>query len=105
MIGELDSLSVKVDEYIEQEHHQAQIRAPYDDKSVTDRNEREEPEGKKPELVGTYQKEMEKFLDSCVAEGREYSSNAEAFEAFKSLYDKHMKAQGKMVFNKPEKVR
>lgn len=109
MIDELDSLSAKVDGYTQQEHHQAQIRAPYDDKSVTDKGERKEPEGNKPETVGTYQEEMEKFIDGCVAEGREYSSNAEAYEAFRSLYDKRMEAQGQAekteVLNNTEKVR
>ena len=109
MMGELDSLSAKVDGYTQQEHHQAQIRAPYDDKSVTDKGERKEPEGNKPEPIGTYQEEMEKFIDSCVAEGREYSSNAEAYEAFKCLYDKRMEVQGQAekveVFNKVERVR
>lgn len=50
---------------------------------------------------------MEKFLDNCVAEGREYSFNSEAYEAFKCLYDKCVKvqAQAVVVFDKPEKVR
>lgn len=44
--------------------------------------------------LGTYEEEMQRFTDSCVAEGREYGSNAEAFEAFKNYYDKRAKVAG-----------
>lgn len=77
MLGDLESLSAKVEEYTGQEHKKMQERTSY---------------GEEP--VGTYQQEMQRFLDNCVAEGKEYGSNAEAYEAFKNYYDKRMKAQG-----------
>lgn len=77
MLGDLESLSAKVEEYTGQEHKKMQERTSY---------------GEEP--VGTYQQEMQRFLNNCVAEGKEYGSNAEAYEAFKNYYDKRMKAQG-----------
>lgn len=43
-------------------------------------------------ITGTYQHEIKRFVDNCVAEGIEYGSNAEAYEAFKDYYSKSLKA-------------
>ena len=57
------------------------------------------------EPLGSYQKEMQKFMDAKVAEGVQYNSNADAFEDFKQYYDKKLKiagAAGKKL--EPQKV-
>lgn len=43
---------------------------------------------------GSYQEEMQKFMNAKVAEGVHYESNAEAFEDFKQYYDKRLKVAG-----------
>lgn len=93
MLSDLDSLSAKVEEYTEKEHHEVQERTTYGEEPDIAGVKTGEPEHK-AEPVGTYQQEMQRFLDNCVAEGKEYGSNAEAYEAFKNYYDKRMKAQG-----------
>lgn len=89
MLSSLDELSERIDDYNEQMMMQSDKRAPSESevaKSAVD-NENAQP-------LGTYEEEMQRFTDSCVAEGREYGSNAEAFEAFKNYYDKRIKAAG-----------
>ena len=89
MLGSLDELSERIDGYNEQMMMQSDKRAPSESevaKSAVD-NENAQP-------LGTYEEEMQRFTDSCVAEGREYASNAEAFEAFKNYYDKRAKVAG-----------
>ncbi len=89
MLGSLDELSERIDGYNEQMMMQSDKRAPSESevaKSAVD-NENAQP-------LGTYEEEMQRFTDSCVAEGREYGSNAEAFEAFKNYYDKRIKVAG-----------
>lgn len=93
MLCDLDSLSAKVEEYTGQEHYKEQERTSYDEELDIAGTNKGEPESK-TEPVGIYQQEMRKFFDNCVAEGKEYDSNAEAYEAFKNYYDKRMKAQG-----------
>ena len=88
MLGSLDELSERIDGYNEQ-MMQSDKRAPSESevaKSAVD-NENAQP-------LGTYEEEMQRFTDSCVAEGRGYGSNAEAFEAFKNYYDKRTKVAG-----------
>ena len=89
MLGSLDELSERIDGYNEQMMMQSDKRAPSESevaKSAVD-NENAQP-------LGTYEEEMQRFTDSCVAEGRGYGSNAEAFEAFKNYYDKRTKVAG-----------
>ena len=89
MLSSLDELSERINGYNEQMMMQSDKRAPSESevaKSAVD-NENAQP-------LGTYEEEMQRFTDSCVAEGREYGSNAEAFEAFKNYYDKRIKAAG-----------
>lgn len=89
MLSSLDELSERIDDYNEQMMMQSDKRAPSESevaKSAVD-NENAQP-------LGTYEEEMQRFTDSCVAEDREYGSNAEAFEAFKNYYDKRIKAAG-----------
>lgn len=89
MLSSLDKLSERIDAYNEQMMMQSDKRAPSESevaKSAVD-NENAQP-------LGTYEEEMQRFKDSCVAEGWEYGSNAEAFEAFKNYYDKRIKAAG-----------
>lgn len=55
--------------------------------------------------IGSYQEEMQKFMDARVAEGVQYKSNADAFEDFKQYYDKTLKIAreaGKRI--EPQKV-
>lgn len=89
MLSSLDKLSERIDGYNEQMMMQSDKRAPSESevaKSAVD-NENAQP-------LGTYEEEMQRFKDSCVAEGWEYGSNAEAFEAFKNYYDKRAKVDG-----------
>ena len=89
MLGRLDELSDRIDGYNEQMKVKSEERAQSESEIV------ENTAGKEtaPPL-GTYEEEMQRFKDSCVAEGREYGSNAEAFEAFKNYYDKRTKVAG-----------
>lgn len=89
MLGSLDELSDRIDGYSKQMEVQSEERAQSESeiaKSAVDK-ETAQP-------LGTYEEEMQRFKDSCVAEGREYGSNAEAFEAFKNYYDKRAKVAG-----------
>lgn len=89
MLGSLDELSNRIDGYSEQMKVRSDERAQSESEIVesTVDNETVQP-------LGTYEEEMQRFKDSCVAEGREYGSNAEAFEAFKNYYDKRTKVSG-----------
>ena len=89
MLGSLDELSNRIDGYSEQMKVQS-------DKSAQSESEvaKSAVGNETSQLLGTYDEEMQRFTDSCVAEGREYASNAEAFEAFKNYYDKRTKAAG-----------
>ena len=69
------------------------------------KEDKENKQTTKEELLGSYQEEMQKFMDAKVAEGVQYKSNADAFEDFKQYYDKKLKvasAAGKKV--EPQKV-
>jgi ElaB/YqjD/DUF883 family membrane-anchored ribosome-binding protein len=46
------------------------------------------------EPLGTYQEEMQKFMEAKVAEGVHYKTNAEAFEEFKQYFDEKIKMSG-----------
>lgn len=89
MLGSLDELSERIDGYNEQMKVKSEERAQSESEVVGSAVDKETV----PPL-GTYEEEMQRFTDSCVAEGREYGSNAEAFEAFKNYYDKRIKAAG-----------
>lgn len=67
--------------------------------------DKENKQTTKVEPLGSYQEEMQKFMDAKVAEGVQYKSNADAFEDFKQYYDKKLKiagAAGKKI--EPQKV-
>ena len=89
MLGSLDELSNRIDGYSEQMKVRSDERVQSEGEIVESSvdNETVQP-------LGTYEEEMKLFKDSCVAEGREYGSNAEAFEAFKNYYDKRTKVEG-----------
>lgn len=89
MLSSLDELSERIDGYNEQMMMQPDKRVPSESEIVQSAvdNENAQP-------LGTYEEEMQRFKDSCVAEGMEYGSNAEAFEGFKNYYDKRIKAAG-----------
>lgn len=89
MLGSLDELSDRIDGYNKQMKVKSEERAQSESGIVEDTVDKETA----PPL-GTYEEEMQRFKDSCVAEGREYGSNAEAFEAFKNYYDKRTKVAG-----------
>ncbi|TGX98833.1 hypothetical protein E5357_07670 [Hominisplanchenecus murintestinalis] len=89
MLDSLDELSNRINGYNEQMMMQSDKKAASESevaKSAVDK------ENAQP--LGTYEEEMQRFTDSCVAEGREYGSNAEAFEAFKNYYDKRTRVAG-----------
>lgn len=90
MLGTLDELSGRIDGYKEQADRQSHLRPPEERGSV------EADNAKNVQQVGTYQEEMQNFIRSCVADGREYGSNAEAFEEFKQYYAQRMKDVDKM---------
>lgn len=56
--------------------------------------DKENKQTTKEEPLGSYQEEMQKFMDAKVAEGVQYKSNADAFEDFKQYYDKKLKIAG-----------
>ena len=89
MLGRIDELSDRIDGYNEQMKVQSEERAQSESGIVEDTVDKETAAP-----LGTYEEEMQRFKDSCVAEGREYGSNAEAFEAFKNYYDKRTKVAG-----------
>lgn len=89
VLGRLDELSDRIDGYNKQMKVKSEERAQSESGIVEDTFDKETA----PPL-GTYEEEMQRFKDSCVAEGREYGSNAEAFEAFKNYYDKRTKVAG-----------
>ena len=89
MLGSLDELSDRIDDDNEQMKVQSEERAQSESEVAGSAVDKETA----PPL-GTYEEEMQRFKDSCVAEGREYGSNAEAFEAFKNYYDKRTKVAG-----------
>lgn len=89
MLDRLDELSDRIDGYNEQMKVKSEERAQSESEVLEDTVDKETT----PPL-GTFEEEMQRFKDSCVAEGREYGSNAEAFEAFKNYYDMRTKVAG-----------
>lgn len=89
MLSSLDELSERIDGYNEQMKAKSEQRTQSESEVVGSAVDKENAQS-----LGTYEEEMQRFKDSCVAEGREYGSNAEAFEAFKNYYDKRIKAAG-----------
>lgn len=89
MLGSLDELSDRIDDYSEQMKVKSDERALSESEVVESDVDKETAQP-----LGTYEEEMQRFKDSCVAEGREYGSNAEAFGAFKNYYDKRTKVAG-----------
>lgn len=89
MLSNLDELSNRIDGHSEQMKVQSDKSAQSESEVAKSAvgNELAQP-------LGTYEEEMQRFTDSCVAEGKAYGSNAEAFEAFKNYYDKRTKVAG-----------
>ena len=44
--------------------------------------------------IGTFEEEMQKFMDAKVSEGVPYECNQDAYEDFKAYYDKKLKVAG-----------
>lgn len=89
MLSSLDELSERIDGYNEQMKAKSEQRTQSESEVAKSAVDKENAQS-----LGTYEEEMQRFKDSCVAEGREYGSNAEAFEAFKNYYDKRAKVAG-----------
>lgn len=117
ILENLDALSVRIDGYQEQDKSKSAPGSVDNGKESVNRRKWHEVEGqadtREAKPVGTYQEEMQTFIQNCVAEGREYGSNAEAFEEFKRFYDERVKVAGNdgikgkrlMVENRSEKLK
>lgn len=102
--GSIDSLSDMVEGYkaraeYESEHraesHEIKESASYDreDDQVSAVAE-EQPVYQQGEAIGTYEEEMQKFMANRVSEGVIYECNQDAYEDFKTYYDKKRRAVG-----------
>ena len=104
MAGSIDSLSDMVEGYKANAKHEAEHRAePYEaQETVTydkDDNQvravaEEQSLYQMGESIGTYEEEMQKFMDAKVSEGVTYECNQDAYEDFKAYYDKKLKVAG-----------
>lgn len=105
MAGSIDFLSDMVEGYKANVKREAERRAKpyegresatsYDGKDSQIRVVAEEQtlyqQGKS---IGSYEEEMQKFMDAKVSEGVTYECNQDAYEDFKAYYDKKIKAAG-----------
>ena len=104
MAGSIDSLSDMVEGYKANAKREAEHRAePYEaQETVTydkDDNQvravaEEQSLYQMGESIGTYEEEMQKFMDAKVSEGVTYECNQDAYEDFKAYYDKKLKVAG-----------
>ena len=104
MAGSIDSLSDMVEGYKanakrEAEHraepYEAQETAAYDREDNQVRAVAEEQSlYQMGENIGTFEEEMQKFMDAKVSEGVTYECNQDAYEDFKVYYDKKLKVAG-----------
>ena len=104
MAGSIDSLSDMVEGYKanakrEAEHraepYEAQETATYDREDNQVRAVAEEQSlYQMGESIGTFEEEMQKFMDAKVSEGVTYECNQDAYEDFKAYYDKKLKVAG-----------
>lgn len=89
MLSSLDELSNRIDSYSEQ------MKVHSDEREISESEIVESAVDKETvQPLGTYEEEMQRFKDSCMAESREHGSNAEAFEVFKNYYDERTKVAG-----------
>ena len=104
MAGSIDSLSDMVEGYKANVKHEAEHRAEsYEtrESAAYDREDNqiravaeEQSLYQMGESIGTYEEEMQKFMDAKVSEGVTYECNQDAYEDFKTYYDKKLKVAG-----------
>lgn len=104
MASSIDSLSDMVEGYKANAKREAEHRAePYEaqETSAYDREDNqvravaeEQSLYQMGENIGTFEEEMQKFMDAKVSEGVTYECNQDAYEDFKAYYDKKLKVAG-----------
>lgn len=104
MAGSIDSLSDMVEGYKANAKREAERRAEsYEEREATtyDREDgqvravaEEHPLYQMGESIGTFEEEMQKFMDAKVSEGVTYECNQDVYEDFKAYYDKKLKVAG-----------
>ena len=104
MAGSIESLSDIVEGYKANAKREAEHRAePYEiqENATYDREDNqvravaeEQSLYQMGESIGTFEEEMQKFMDAKVSEGVTYECNQDAYEDFKAYYDKKLKVAG-----------
>ena len=105
MAGSIDSLSDMVEGYKANVKREAERRAkPYEGRESATSYDRkdsqirvvaeEETLYQQGKSIGSYEEEMQRFMDAKVREGMTYECNQDAYEDFKAYYDKKLKAAG-----------
>lgn len=105
MAGSIDSLSDMVEGYKANVKREAERRAkPYEGReSATSYDGKdsqirvvaeEETLYQQGKSIGSYEEEMQKFMDAKVSEGVTYECNQDAYEDFKAYYGKKLKVAG-----------
>lgn len=104
MAGSIESLSDIVEGYKSNAKREAERRAePYEiqETATYDREDNqvravaeEQSLYQMGEIIGTFEEEMQKFMDAKVSEGVTYECNQDAYEDFKAYYDKKLKVAG-----------
>lgn len=105
LAGSIDSLSDMVEGYKANVKREAERRAkPYEGRESATSYDRKDSQIRavaeeqtlyqQGKSIGSYEEEMQKFMDAKVSEGVTYECNQDAYEDFKAYYDKKIKAAG-----------
>ncbi|MBR6223826.1 MAG: hypothetical protein IKQ71_10375 [Lachnospiraceae bacterium] len=105
MAGSIDSLYDMVEGYKANVKREAERRAkPYEGRESATHYDRDDNQLRavaeeqtlyqQDKSIGSYEEEMQRFMDAKVREGMTYECNQDAYEDFKAYYDKKLKAAG-----------